>query len=75
MAIDADVIILDEVSSSLSYESEILVKNAIEEVTKNKIAIIIAHRLSTISKCDKIISMSKGKILEQGNHITIRMNI
>lgn len=71
MAIDADVIILDEVTSSLSYESEILVKNAIEEVTKNKIAIIIAHRLSTISKCDKIISMSKGKILEYKEKITV----
>lgn len=68
MAIDTDVIILDEVTSSLSYASEMLLKNAIEEITKNKISIIIAHRLSTIENCDKIILMENGRILENGNH-------
>lgn len=68
MAIDCDVVILDEVTSALSYESEILVNNAIKEVTKNKIAIIIAHRLSTIKNCDKIILMKNGKQIEEGNH-------
>lgn len=61
MAIDCDVVILDEVTSALSYESEMLVNNAIMEVTKNKIAIIIAHRLSTIKNCDKLISIKNGK--------------
>lgn len=61
MAIDCDVVILDEVTSALSYETEMLVNNAIKEVTKNKIAIIIAHRLSTIKDCGKIISMKNGK--------------
>lgn len=68
MAINADVVILDEVTSSLSYNTEILVKHAIEEITKGKISIIIAHRLSTIKNCDKIILMGNGKILENGNH-------
>lgn len=68
MAIDTDVVILDEVTSSLSYESEQLVKNAIEEVVKDKITIIIAHRLSTIRDCNKIVLMEEGKIIEQGNH-------
>lgn len=68
MAIDADVIILDEVTSALSYEAEMLVENAIEEITKGKISIIIAHRLSTIENCDKIILMKDGKIIEKGSH-------
>lgn len=57
MAIDCDVVILDEVTSALSYEYEMLVNNAVKEVTKGKIAIIIAHRLSTIKNCNKTISM------------------
>ncbi len=68
MANDSDVIILDEVTSCLSYEAEILVKNAIQEVTKNKMAIIVAHRLDTIRDCDKIVLMKNGKIIEKGTH-------
>lgn len=68
MAINPDVIILDEVTSSLSYHSEMLLKNAMEQITKNKIAIIIAHRLSTIQECNQIIVLEKGNIIEQGTH-------
>lgn len=68
MAIDCDVVILDEVTSASSYKNEMLVNNAIKEVTKNKMAIIIAHRLSTIKNCDKIILMKNGKQIEEGNH-------
>lgn len=68
MAIDCDVVILDEVTSALSYEAEMLVNNAINEITKDKIAIIIAHRLSTIKNCDKIILMKNGKQIEEGDH-------
>lgn len=68
MAINCDVVILDEVTSALSYESELLINNAIKEVIKDKIAIIIAHRLSTIKTCDKIILMNNGNIIEEGNH-------
>ena len=62
MAVDCDVVILDEPTSALSYETENLVINAIKEVTKNKITIVIAHRLSTIKECNKIITLEKGKI-------------
>lgn len=68
MAIDPDVIILDEVTSSLSYKSEMLLKNAMQQITDNKISFIIAHRLSTIRNCDKIIVMNNGEILEEGTH-------
>lgn len=68
MAMNPDVIILDEVTSSLSYSSEMLLKNAVNEITKDKICFIIAHRLSTIKKSDKILVMEKGEIIEQGTH-------
>ena len=62
------VVILDEVTSSLSYENEQLIKNAISEIIKGRICFIIAHRLSTIKNCDKILLMKDGKIIEEGNH-------
>ena len=63
MAIDCDVIILDEVTSALSYETEMLINNAIEEITQGKIAIIVAHRLSTIKNCDKILILRDCELL------------
>lgn len=68
MVQNPDVLILDEATASLSDKSEILVQNAIREITKGKISLIIAHRLSTIKDCDKIIYLQDGKIIEQGNH-------
>lgn len=62
------MVILDEVTSSLSYENEQLIKNAINEIIKGRICFIIAHRLSTIKNCDKIVLMKNGRIVEQGNH-------
>ena len=68
MVENPSVIILDEITSSLSYENEELVKNAIKEITRDKICFIIAHRLSTIKNCNKIIYMENGEILENGSH-------
>ena len=62
------MIILDEVTSSLSYENEELIKNAIAEIMKGRICLIIAHRLSTIKNCDKIVLMKDGEIAENGSH-------
>ncbi|WP_289130375.1 ABC transporter ATP-binding protein [uncultured Clostridium sp.] len=61
---DPSLIILDEVTSSLSYSNEELIKNAINEITKGRICFIIAHRLSTIKSCNKILLMKDGKIME-----------
>lgn len=63
MTINPDLIIFDETTSNLSYNSEIFVKNAIEEVTKDKISIMIAHRLETTKLCNKIIEMQDGRIV------------
>ncbi len=62
------ILILDEATSSVDNESELLIQHAIEKITKNRTSIIIAHRLSTIHNCDKIIVLEKGKIIESGTH-------
>jgi subfamily B ATP-binding cassette protein MsbA len=59
---------MDEATSSLDSESEQLIQEAMDEVLRNKTAIVIAHRLSTIMKMDKIIVMEQGKIIEEGSH-------
>lgn len=68
MVENPSVIILDEITSSLSYENEELVKNAIKEITKDKICFIIAHRLTTIKNCNKILYMEDGNVIESGSH-------
>lgn len=68
MVEDPEIIILDEATASLSYKSEMMVRKAIEEITKGKISFIIAHRLSTVKRCDKILLMKNGRIIEEGNH-------
>ena len=62
------ILVLDEATSSIDTESEILIQNAIKNITKNRTSIIIAHRLSTIYNADNIIVMKMGKIVEEGKH-------
>ncbi|MDI1355034.1 MAG: ABC transporter ATP-binding protein [bacterium] len=63
-----DILILDEATSALDTESEKLVQDALSNLMKNRTSIVIAHRLSTIANADEIIVMSKGEIIERGNH-------
>jgi len=62
------ILILDEATSALDSKSEQLVQQSIQEVMKNRTAIIIAHRLSTIQHADEIVVLKDGKIVEQGSH-------
>lgn len=62
------ILILDEATSALDSESEKLVKDALNELMKNRTTFIIAHRLSTIREADLILVINKGKIVEFGTH-------
>lgn len=62
------ILILDEATSSIDNESEILIQNAIAKITKNRTSIVIAHRISTIQNADQILVLEKGQVLELGNH-------
>ena len=62
------IMILDEATSSLDTESEVLVQKALDRMMEERTSLVIAHRLSTIQKEDRIVVMGKGKILEHGKH-------
>lgn len=65
---NAPILILDEATSHLDTESEILVQRALANLMQNRTVIVIAHRLSTIRRADKIVVLSHGRISEIGTH-------
>lgn len=62
------ILILDEATSSIDSESEELIRQATEQITRDRTSIIIAHRLSTIQKADRIMVLERGRIIEMGTH-------
>lgn len=66
--VDPDILILDEATSALDAKNENYVKEALDNLMKDKSVIVIAHRLSTIRNADQIICMKDGQIMEIGTH-------
>jgi len=62
------ILILDEATSSIDTESEMLIQRATETLMQNRTCIVIAHRLATIQRANKILVMEKGEIIESGTH-------
>ena len=65
---DPRILILDEATSSIDTNTEILVQEGIKELLKNRTSFVVAHRLSTIKDCDRIMYISDGVIAESGSH-------
>lgn len=68
LAYDPSIFILDEATSNIDTETEILIQDALGKLIQNRSSIIIAHRLSTIQHADRIIVLHKGEIVEEGTH-------
>jgi len=68
LARDPKILILDEATSNVDTQTEMLIEQAIRAVMANRTSIIIAHRLSTIRRANQIIIIDQGRIVEQGTH-------
>jgi ATP-binding cassette subfamily B protein len=71
LAYNPDILILDEATSNIDPISEVLIQDAIKNITENRTSIIISHRLSTILNCDHILVLNKGEKVEEGTHKTL----
>jgi ATP-binding cassette subfamily B protein len=65
---DAPLLLLDEATSALDAESETLVQAALARLMAERTTLVIAHRLATVLKCDRILVMDRGRIVEEGTH-------
>jgi subfamily B ATP-binding cassette protein MsbA len=65
---DSPMLILDEATSSLDAESEMLVQEALSTLMRNRTSLVIAHRLSTVRRADAIVVLEQGRIVEVGTH-------
>ena len=65
---DAPILLLDEATSALDSESEALVQQAFERISKDRTTLVVAHRLATVKRADRILVMDKGQIIAEGPH-------
>src|SRR4029077_4207603 len=65
---DAPLLVLDEATSSLDVESELLVQDALANLMRNRTTFVIAHRLSPVRRADMIVALEHGQVVETGTH-------
>jgi len=68
LAIDPEILVLDEATSSVDLQTEAKLQNGVRELMKNRTAIIVAHRLSTVREVDRIVVLKHGELVEEGSH-------
>ncbi|WP_109611874.1 ABC transporter ATP-binding protein [Pseudaminobacter salicylatoxidans] len=68
---DAPILILDEATSSLDSESEVLIQQAMERLMVGRTTLVIAHRLSTVRALDRLLVFDRGRIVEEGDHAAL----
>jgi ATP-binding cassette, subfamily B, bacterial HlyB/CyaB len=68
LLMDPRILIFDEATSALDYESERIIQMNMERIARGRTVFIIAHRLSTVRRCDRIITIERGRIVEDGTH-------
>jgi subfamily B ATP-binding cassette protein MsbA len=68
---DPAILILDEATSSVDSESEMLIQQAMERVMRGRTTFVIAHRLSTVKHADKIVALEEGRVAEVGDHASL----
>lgn len=68
LLVEPDVLIFDEATSSLDYESERSIQLAMRSILGTRTTIVVAHRLSTVREADKIVVLDQGRIVEVGSH-------
>ncbi len=71
LAYDPAILVLDEATSSVDSETELLIQDALAQLMRDRTAVAIAHRLTTIERSDRIIVMHHGKIREMGTHVEL----
>ncbi len=68
---DARILILDEATSSLDSESEVLIQRAMDRLMEGRTTLVVAHRLSTVRALDRLLVMDHGRIIEEGSHAAL----